>query len=69
MKNLIFILLLMTSLSASAQNGKAQTTKKTFSRETVVSTVIDADASVLWTLLTNVEDYSRWNSTIRVVAV
>lgn len=54
----------MTSLSAAAQNGQAQTTQKTFSRETVVSTLIAADAAIIWSLLTQVEAYSRWNSTI-----
>ena len=45
-------------------NGKAVTTKKTFSRETDVSIQIQADKSVIWKLLTNAKDYPRWNSTI-----
>ncbi len=45
-------------------NGVAQTTKKTFSRETGVSIDINADASILWALLTNASDYPRWNSTV-----
>lgn len=45
-------------------NGVAQTTKKTFSRETGVSIDIHADASILWVLLTNASDYPRWNSTV-----
>jgi len=45
-------------------NGKAVTTKKTFSRETVIGTHIKADKSIIWALLTNANDYPRWNSTI-----
>jgi len=45
-------------------NGKAVTVKKTFSRETAVSIDIQADKSIIWTLLTNANDYPRWNSTI-----
>ena len=45
-------------------NGKATTTKTTFSRETSVGINIDAPASVVWELLTNVSDMARWNSTI-----
>jgi len=51
----------MTTL---ASNGKAVTTKKTFSRETAVSLDIQADKSVIWALLTNAGDFSRWNSTV-----
>lgn len=51
----------MTNL---ASNGKAATTKKTFSRETEVSIDIQADKSILWALLTNSNDYPRWNTTI-----
>lgn len=47
-----------------AQNGKAITVKKTFSRETSVSIDIKADATIVWTLLTNAPDFPRWNSTI-----
>lgn len=54
----------MTTTSLLAQDGKARTTKKTFSRETSVSTLINADAAILWALLTNAADYPRWNSTI-----
>lgn len=56
--------MIMSVTGASAQNGKAKTEKKTFSRTTSISQVIEADASVIWTLLTRAEDYSRWNSTI-----
>lgn len=51
----------MTTLSS---NGKAATTKKTFSRETAVSIDIQADKSIIWALLTNANDFPRWNSTI-----
>ncbi len=64
MKNLITILLIMTSLSTMAQDGKATTVKKTFKRTTTISQNIDADASIIWALLTNSNDYPRWNSTI-----
>lgn len=47
-----------------SQNAKATTVKTTFSRETSISTTILADASTVWTLLTNVSDMARWNSTI-----
>jgi uncharacterized protein YndB with AHSA1/START domain len=45
-------------------NGKAVTTKKTFSRETAVSIDIQADRSIIWVLLTNASDFPRWNSTV-----
>jgi len=45
-------------------NGKAVTTKKAFSRETAISIDIQADKSIIWALLTNANDYPRWNSTI-----
>lgn len=47
-----------------ASNGKAVTTKKTFSRETAISIDIQANKSIIWALLTNANDYPRWNSTI-----
>jgi uncharacterized protein YndB with AHSA1/START domain len=51
----------MTTL---ASNGKAVTTKKTFSRETAVSIDIQADRTIIWALLTNANDFARWNSTV-----
>ncbi len=54
----------MTSLSALAQQGKATTVKKTFNRTTNISQVIKAEPSVIWELLTNADDFSKWNSTI-----
>ena len=47
-----------------AGNGKATTTKSTFSRETTVSIGIAAESAVVWALLTNASDYPRWNSTV-----
>lgn len=46
------------------KNGNAITIKKTFSRTTTISVIINADAPIIWELLTNVSDFSRWNSTI-----
>lgn len=54
----------MITTTAMAQNGKASTTHKTFSRETAVSTQIAADPAIVWQLLVNAPDYPRWNSTI-----
>ena len=45
-------------------DGKATTIKSTFSRETSVSTTINADPSIVWALLTNAADIPRWNSTV-----
>jgi uncharacterized protein YndB with AHSA1/START domain len=47
-----------------ANNGKANTVKRTFSRETSISIEIKSDPSIVWTLLTNASDYPRWNSTV-----
>jgi uncharacterized protein YndB with AHSA1/START domain len=46
------------------REGKATTTKTTFSRETSVSTTIFADPAIVWALLTHAADFPRWNSTI-----
>ena len=54
----------MTSLTASAQNDRATTIKKTFSRTTSINTDIKVDVSIVWALLTNAHDFARWNSTI-----
>ena len=54
----------MTTTATFAQNEKASTIKKTFSRETSVSTEIKSDPAIIWTLLTNAADYPRWNSTV-----
>ena len=57
-------LMIMTTMSSMAKDGKASTIKKTFSRQTKVSIAIDADAAIVWALLTNAGDFPRWNSTI-----
>jgi uncharacterized protein YndB with AHSA1/START domain len=49
------------------QAGKAITTKKTFSRETSVSTTIFADPAIVWALLAHASDFPRWNSTVTSV--
>jgi uncharacterized protein YndB with AHSA1/START domain len=51
---------------ANLQKGdsKARTIKKTFSRETSVATTIFADPAIVWALLTNADDFPRWNSTV-----
>ncbi len=51
-------------MTATMQNGKASTTKTTFSRETSVSININAEPSVIWKLLTTASDYPSWNSTV-----
>lgn len=53
----------MTTTSM-AQQVRATTIRKTFNRETSVSVNIQADPTILWALLTNASDYTRWNSTI-----
>jgi uncharacterized protein YndB with AHSA1/START domain len=65
MNHFLTILMLMaTSTFTMAQNGKAITVKKTFSRETFISIDIKADTAIIWSLLTNASDFPRWNSTI-----
>ena len=49
---------------ATSQNGKATTTKTTFSRQTEVSIKIKSDPEIVWALLTKASDYPRWNSTV-----
>ena len=48
----------------NSRDGKATTAKKTFSRETSVSTTIQADPAIVWALLTHASDFPRWNSTV-----
>jgi uncharacterized protein YndB with AHSA1/START domain len=50
--------------NATIGEGKATTTRKTFSRETSVSTTIHADPAIVWALLTHASDFPRWNSTV-----
>ncbi len=54
----------MTSQSSNSQNAKANTIKKTFSRTTAISQLINAEPSIVWSLLTNAADFARWNSTV-----
>lgn len=54
----------MTTATTSAAQGKATTVRTTFSRETSVSISINADAAIVWALLTKASDYPRWNSTV-----
>ncbi|MEM8901572.1 MAG: SRPBCC domain-containing protein [Bacteroidota bacterium] len=54
----------MTSIATMAQQGKATTEKKTFKRTTSISQIIQADPSIVWDLLSNAQDFPRWNSTI-----
>lgn len=49
---------------STTSNGKAVTSKSMFSRETSVSVNIEADAAIIWALLTNAADFPRWNSTV-----
>lgn len=53
--------------NSTTADGKATTTKTTFSRETSVNTTINADPSIVWALLTNAADIPRWNSTVTSV--
>ena len=48
----------------ASNQGKAITIRKVFSRETTVSTNIQADPRIVWALLTHASDYPRWNSTV-----
>ncbi len=43
---------------------KAHTTKSTFSRETIVEADIRASAEKIWGILTNLNGYASWNSTV-----
>lgn len=54
----------MTTQTPITPNGKAQTQKNTFSRETSVGIAIRADRSIVWALLTHASDHPRWNSTV-----
>ncbi|MFZ1687746.1 MAG: SRPBCC domain-containing protein [Flavobacteriales bacterium] len=52
----------MSTTIALAQ--QATTTRTTFHRETTVGNTIHADAAIIWALLTNGNDYPRWNTTV-----
>ena len=53
----------MNQLS-NTKDGRATTVKTTFSRETSISSHIQASPEVVWSLLTNGADFPRWNSTV-----
>jgi len=54
-----------TTTSSSLQdNGKAVTTRSTFSRTTGVAIRVNAKPEILWALLTHGSDFPRWNSTM-----
>jgi uncharacterized protein YndB with AHSA1/START domain len=46
------------------QAGRANTVRKTFSRETSVSIRIRSTPAIVWGLLTGAADFPRWNSTV-----
>jgi uncharacterized protein YndB with AHSA1/START domain len=54
-------------MNQKTRDGKAVTIRKTFSRETSVSTTIFADPAIVWALLTHASDFPRWNSTVTSV--
>lgn len=60
----ILLFFMATTISTTGQNGRAVTERKTFSRTTSISATIEADAAIVWALLTNASDFKRWNSTI-----
>ena len=64
MRKLLVILILMSNMHAMAQSGKASTVKKTFNRTTNISQTIQADADAIWSILTDAQDFARWNSTV-----
>ncbi|MEM9325008.1 MAG: SRPBCC domain-containing protein [Bacteroidota bacterium] len=64
MRTLSFILLLMNLTTANAQLTSAKTVKRGFHQVTSVAIEISADPAIVWALLTNASDFSRWNSTI-----
>lgn len=45
-------------------DGRAQTTRQTFSLQYAIAIQIKASADKLWTLLTSAGDFPRWNSTV-----
>ncbi|MFM9985942.1 MAG: SRPBCC domain-containing protein [Flavobacteriales bacterium] len=58
------IIMTTTATTIMAQNGKANTVRTTFSRETSVSIDIQAEVAEIWSLLTNAANYPSWNSTV-----
>jgi uncharacterized protein YndB with AHSA1/START domain len=64
MKFLITLFTIIMTINLAAQDGKATTTKERKSQETSVSIDIAAAPSIIWSLLTNGSDITRWNSTL-----
>lgn len=46
------------------ETPKAKTEKTTFRRSTTISATLQASPSVVWSILTNGNEMTRWNSTI-----
>lgn len=51
-------------MDSAAAKGEATTTRKLFSRTTVVSILINAAPTIVWALLTDTTTMVSWNSTI-----
>ena len=64
MKYFLILTLLTTMSISQAQDGKATTIKKTFSRATSVSIKINATPEKVWKLLTDAANMPNWNSTV-----
>lgn len=62
MKSVFTSFILLIPFMLMSQN--ASTIRTTFSRTTTVSTTISAEATAIWSMLTNASDYPRWNSTV-----
>lgn len=54
----------MSNTTSESSYGKASTERKTFSRTTTIQQLINAEAAVVWQLLTDAADFARWNSTV-----
>ncbi len=65
MKFLITIITIMMTTTAMAQGAK--TTKSTFKQVTTVSIDINASPEVIWDILTNASEFTRWNSTVTML--
>ena len=48
-------------------NGRASKSKSTFRLECAVGINIKASASRIWSILTNAQDFPRWNSTVKSI--
>ena len=56
--------MIMATTTTMAQNKKATTVRKTFSRATSVSIDIQSDPAIVWKLITDAAGYPSWNSTV-----